>query len=66
VPAVAYDKQGHRLGRGGGYYDRFIKKQSHATLVGVGYDFQLVNEVPMLLHDQKVQYVITPSQTIVV
>lgn len=66
VPAVAFDKKGHRLGRGGGYYDRFIKKQSHATLVGVGYDFQLVNEVPMLLHDQKVHYVITPSQTIVV
>lgn len=66
VPAVAFDKKGQRLGRGGGYYDRFIKKQSHATLVGVGYDFQLVNEVPMLLHDQKVHYVITPSQTIVV
>ena len=66
VPAVAFDKKGQRLGRGGGYYDRFIKKQSHATLVGVGYDFQLVDKVPMLLHDQKVQYVITPSQTIVV
>ena len=66
VPAMAYDKAGHRLGRGGGYYDRFIKKQSHATLVGVGYDFQLVEKVPRLSHDQKVDYVITPSQTIVV
>ena len=43
VPAVAFDKTGLRLGRGGGYYDKFLKKQSHATLVGVGYDFQLVD-----------------------
>ena len=64
VPAVAFDKQGRRLGRGGGYYDRFIKKQPHATLIGVGYDFQLVDEVPTLNHDQKVHRIILPSQTI--
>lgn len=64
VPAVAFDKKGYRLGRGGGYYDRFLKKQPHATLIGVGYDFQLVEEVPMLQHDQKVHRIILPSQTI--
>lgn len=64
VPAVAFDKQGYRLGRGGGYYDRFIKKQSHATLVGVGYDFQLVDQVPRLFHDQRMHQIILPSQTI--
>lgn len=64
VPAVAFDKQGHRLGRGGGYYDRFIKKHPHAILIGVGYDFQLIEEVPTLNHDQKVHRIILPSQTI--
>lgn len=64
VPAVAFDKSGYRLGRGGGYYDRFLKKQPHATLIGVGYDFQLVDEVPALNHDQKVHRIILPSQTI--
>lgn len=64
VPAVAFDKKGYRLGRGGGYYDRFIKKQPHAMLIGVGYDFQLVEEVPMLRHDQKMHRIILPSQTI--
>lgn len=64
VPAVAFDKQGHRLGRGGGYYDRFIKKHPHAILIGVGYDFQLIEEVPTLHHDQKVHRIILPSQTI--
>lgn len=66
VPAVAFDKKGFRLGRGGGYYDRFIKKQPHATVIGVGYDFQLVEEVPMLRHDQKMHRIILPSQTILV
>ena len=64
VPAVAFDKQGNRLGRGGGYYDRFLKKQSHATVIGVGYDFQLVDEVPVRKHDQKMHRIILPSQTI--
>ena len=64
IPAVAFDKQGNRLGRGGGYYDRFLKKQSHATFIGVGYDFQLVDEVPVRQHDQKMHRIILPSQTI--
>ena len=64
VPAVAFDKQGNRLGRGGGYYDRFLKKQTHATIIGVGYDFQLVDEVPVRKHDQKMHRIILPSQTI--
>ena len=64
VPAVAFDKAGNRLGRGGGYYDRFLKKQTHATIIGVGYDFQLVEEVPVRKHDQKMHRIILPSQTI--
>lgn len=66
VPAVAFDEKGRRLGRGGGYYDRFIKKQTHATLIGVGYDFQLIEEVPVARHDQRVHRIILPSQTILV
>ena len=66
VPGVAFDAKGRRLGRGGGYYDRFIKKQTHAVLVGVGYDFQLVDEVPAACHDQRVHRIILPSKTILV
>ena len=66
VPAVAFDAKGRRLGRGGGYYDRFIKKLTHAVLVGVGYDFQLVDEVPAARHDQRVHRIILPSKTILV
>ena len=66
VPAVAFDEKGRRLGRGGGYYDRFIKKLTYAVLVGVGYDFQLVDEVPAARHDQRVHRIILPSKTILV
>lgn len=66
VPAVAFDEKGRRLGRGGGYYDRFIKKLTHAVLVGVGYDFQLIDEVPAARHDQRVHRIILPSKTILV
>lgn len=66
VPAVAFDKTGLRLGRGGGYYDKFLKKHTRAMLIGVGYDFQLVDQVPAERHDQKVHRIILPSQTIVV
>lgn len=65
VPGVAFDKQCNRLGRGGGYYDRFLEHQRTATLVGVGYDFQLVDEVPMARRDIRMHRVILPSQTIV-
>jgi 5-formyltetrahydrofolate cyclo-ligase len=66
VPGLAFDAKGNRLGRGGGYYDRFIKKLTHAVLVGVGYDFQLVDEVPAARHDQHVHRIILPSKTILV
>ncbi len=67
IPAVAFDKKGRRLGRGGGYYDRFIKKiKNHTFTLGVAYDFQLIDEVPSARHDQRVQGVVTPNQTILV
>lgn len=66
VPGVAFDKSGNRLGRGGGYYDRFIACLGrNTTLVGVGYDFQLVDKVPASRRDKKMQYIITPTNGVV-
>lgn len=66
VPGVAFDKIGNRLGRGGGYYDRFIACLGrNTTLVGVGYDFQLVDKVPASRRDKKMQYIITPTNGVV-
>lgn len=65
VPAVAYDRKGKRLGRGKGFYDRFLKT-TKATKVGVGYEFQLVDEVPSEPHDVAMDMVITQHTTIVI
>lgn len=65
VPAVAYDRRGNRLGRGKGFYDRFLKN-TKATKVGVGYEFQLVDEVPTEPHDVAMDIIITENSTIIV
>lgn len=47
VPGLAFDKGGNRLGRGAGYYDRFLAKLPGRTLkVGLAFDFQVLNYVP--------------------
>ncbi len=51
VPGVCFTPEGYRLGRGGGYYDRFLKRISENTLVlGICYRAQMENEIP---HDEK-------------
>ena len=65
TPGVAYDRRGARLGRGRGYYDRLLAS-TRAVKIGVGYDFQLVDEVPVEPHDVMMDAVITESGYIVV
>ena len=47
VPGMAFDASGHRLGRGRGYYDRFLTAHPHIYKIGVCFDFQQVPEVPV-------------------
>lgn len=66
VPAVAFDRQGNRVGRGKGYYDRLLAG-SKATKIGVGYDFQLIAEgIDADPHDVRMDVVITESHHIVI
>ncbi len=58
VPAVAYDRKRNRLGRGKGFYDRLLGS-TRATKIGIGYNFQLVDEIPVEEHDIPVDIVIT-------
>lgn len=65
VPGVVFDQHRHRIGRGGGYYDRFLRKQLTAKKVGVCYSFQLKKHtIPHSWRDQKLDRIITPQQTI--
>ncbi|MFD0692166.1 5-formyltetrahydrofolate cyclo-ligase [Actinomadura fibrosa] len=62
VPALAVDRTGMRLGRGGGSYDRVLSRVGPAILtVGLVYDAELVPSLPAEPHDQRVRAVVTPS-----
>lgn len=63
VPGRAFDRNNNRLGRGNGGYDKWIethkKDYPNTTLIGVGFECQLVHEIPMEEHDQKMDQVVT-------
>ena len=62
VPALAVDRFGIRLGRGGGYYDRaLVHARPDAVLVTVVFDDEWVDRLPREVHDQPVTAVVTPS-----
>jgi len=50
VPGIAFDRNHHRLGRGGGYYDRLLP-QLHTYNIGVCFDFQLFHTIPIEKYD---------------
>lgn len=62
VPALAFDRFGRRLGRGRGFYDRLLAQASRARKWGVGFDLQIVAEVPAEPHDVMLDLVVTPDR----
>lgn len=63
IPAVCYDAQGWRLGRGGGFYDRFLARYSGQT-VGLCREALLQDQVPREEHDRAVGLVLTERRTL--
>ena len=60
VPGLAFDLLGRRLGRGGGYYDRFLGRLRRSALtVGIAFDEQIIDEVPVDDRDMSVDVVVT-------
>ena len=65
MPGSVFDARGGRLGYGGGYYDRFLQNAAPQALrIGLAYDLQVVEAVPLKSHDQQLDYLITESRTI--
>ena len=59
VPGLAFDKLGNRLGRGKGYYDRFLGSLSDKThSIGLAFDFQILPLVPTTKHDVSIKQLI--------
>lgn len=65
LPGSVFDAHGGRLGYGGGFYDRFLEHDAPAAYrIGIAYEMQVVESVPMLPHDQRVHTLVTEKRTI--
>ena len=68
VPGLAFDPRGGRLGRGAGFYDRFLADLRHAggkaTFVALALDEQILESVPMDRHDVFMDLIVTPTRTL--
>ncbi len=69
TPGLAFDRAGNRLGRGKGYYDRFLAGARGAlgrdiTAIGLGFSEQLVEEVPHTERDQRLDGVVTERESV--
>ena len=63
VPLVAFNTKGDRVGMGGGYYDRLLKKISISCItIGLAYDFQMVPNLSCQQWDMPLDEIITPTQ----
>ncbi|MCK4327413.1 MAG: 5-formyltetrahydrofolate cyclo-ligase [Candidatus Diapherotrites archaeon] len=63
VPGIAFDESGHRVGYGGGYYDRFLPA-ANAFTIGLAYDAQVIEDIPAEGHDCPVKKIVTETRVI--
>lgn len=62
VPLLAFTGDGDRLGQGGGHYDRWLAENPAAIPVGLAWDCQLVDSLPVESHDRRLRAVVTPTR----
>ena len=65
IPGSVFDVKGGRLGYGGGYYDRFLLNDApQATRIGFAFELQVVEQVPLLAHDQPLDILVTEKRIV--
>jgi len=64
VPGLAFSTRGARLGYGAGYYDRWLAAHPAATRVGLAFEYQLSEQVPVAAHDEPLDYLVTERRLI--
>lgn len=65
LPGVGFDVAGNRLGYGGGHFDRLLARtRAGALRIGVALDEQVVERLPTEAHDERVDLILTPTQTL--
>lgn len=64
VPGLAFDKEGYRIGYGGGFYDRTMELYSQSRAIGFAFSDQIIDDVPRAEHDRKLEAIITNTSVI--
>jgi len=64
-PLLSFDEAGHRLGYGGGYYDRYLPQCKRATKIAIAFEEQRLEQIPTDCFDMAMDMVITENRTIV-
>ena len=60
---LGFDKTGHRLGYGGGFYDKFLASQKKALIIGLCYEFgHIKTDIPHEPHDIPLQQIVTEKK----
>jgi len=62
VPLVGFTERGDRIGQGAGHYDRWLEANPNVLTIGLAWDCQLVDDLPVEPHDQPLDMVVTPTQ----
>jgi len=65
VPMIGFDQKGYRLGQGGGHYDStldYLRIHHHLIAIGLAFDCQEVEALPLEIHDQPMDYIITQTR----
>lgn len=64
VPGLAFDAKGHRIGYGGGFYDRTLERYGKARAIGFAFSGQIIDLVPRTDHDRELEAIITDDGVI--
>jgi 5-formyltetrahydrofolate cyclo-ligase len=59
---LGFTRDGHRLGQGGGHYDRWLASHPQVVALGLGWDCQLLDNLPLEPHDCALRAIVTPTR----
>jgi 5-formyltetrahydrofolate cyclo-ligase len=62
MPLVAFTEDGDRIGQGGGFYDKWLGAHPDTIRIGLAWDIQLVDEMPVEPHDMRLTAIVTPTR----
>lgn len=62
MPLVGFTANGDRIGQGGGFYDRWLAAHRATIAIGMAWDVQRVDELPLEPHDQRLTAIVTPTR----